>query len=83
MAVGLTQPVTEMSTRNLPEGKGRRAHKADNLTAICEPFIYQMLEPQHLTSLWAFMAYYRDIFIFTITFAFTLFSQFKNTDKNL
>jgi hypothetical protein len=36
---GSTQPLTEMSTRNLPGGKGRPAHKADNLTAICEPFV--------------------------------------------
>jgi hypothetical protein len=32
MALGSTQPVTEMSTRNLPEGKGRPERKADNLT---------------------------------------------------
>jgi hypothetical protein len=36
MALGSTQPVTEMSTRNLPGGKGRPARKADNLTAIYE-----------------------------------------------
>jgi hypothetical protein len=36
MAVGSTQPLTEMSTRNFPGGKGRPARKAD-LTAICEP----------------------------------------------
>jgi hypothetical protein len=34
---GSTQPLTEMSTRNVPGGKGRPARKADNLTAICEP----------------------------------------------
>jgi hypothetical protein len=39
MALGLTQPLTEMSTRNLPGGKGRLARKADNLTAICEPTV--------------------------------------------
>jgi hypothetical protein len=33
LAMGLTQPLTEMSTRNLPEGKGQPASKAD-LTAI-------------------------------------------------
>jgi hypothetical protein len=33
-----TQPLTEMSTRNLPGGKERPASKADNLTAICELF---------------------------------------------
>jgi hypothetical protein len=32
-----TQSLTEMSTRNLPGGKGRPALKADNLTAMCEP----------------------------------------------
>jgi hypothetical protein len=37
MGLGSTQPLTEMSTRNLPGGKGRLARKADNLTAICEP----------------------------------------------
>jgi hypothetical protein len=39
MALGSTQPLTEMSTRNLPGGKGRPALKADNLTAICEPAV--------------------------------------------
>jgi hypothetical protein len=41
MALGSTQPLTEMSTRNLPGSKGRPARKADNLTAICEPNIYR------------------------------------------
>jgi hypothetical protein len=35
MAVGLTQPLAEMSARNLLAGKGRPARKADNLSAIC------------------------------------------------
>jgi hypothetical protein len=39
MALGSTQPLTEMSTRNLTECKGRPARKADNLTAICEPMV--------------------------------------------
>jgi hypothetical protein len=39
MALGSTQPITEMDTRNLPEGKGRPAHGAENLTAICEPIV--------------------------------------------
>jgi hypothetical protein len=39
MALGLTQPLTEMSTRNLPGVKGRLASGADNLTAICEPIV--------------------------------------------
>jgi hypothetical protein len=39
MALGSTQPLTEMSTRNLPGGKGQPVHKADNRTAICEPIV--------------------------------------------
>jgi hypothetical protein len=39
MVLGSTQSLTEMGTRNLPGGKGRPVHKADNLTAICEPIV--------------------------------------------
>jgi hypothetical protein len=39
MATGSTQPLTEMSTRNLPGGKGRPARRADNLTAIREQIV--------------------------------------------
>jgi hypothetical protein len=38
MALGSTQPLTEMSTRNLKKetwGKVQRALRADNLAAIC------------------------------------------------
>jgi hypothetical protein len=37
MALGSTQPLTEMSTKNLPGGKKRPGPRADNLAAICEP----------------------------------------------
>jgi hypothetical protein len=43
MVLGSIQPLTEMSTRNLPWGvgaKGRPLRKADNFTAICEPIVY-------------------------------------------
>jgi hypothetical protein len=39
VALVSTQPLTEMSIRNLPGGKGRPVRKADNLTAICEPIV--------------------------------------------
>jgi hypothetical protein len=39
MALGSTQPLREMSTRNLPGGERQLARKADNLTAICEPTV--------------------------------------------
>jgi hypothetical protein len=58
MALGFTQPLTEISTRNLPGDKGRLARKADKLTAICEP----MWEPRCPTTLGAFAAFYRDSF---------------------
>jgi hypothetical protein len=67
MALGSTQPLTEMSTRNIPEGKGHPARKADSLTAICEPIAYKMWEPQHLTTLWASTARYRDTFTYRFT----------------
>jgi hypothetical protein len=56
MALRSTQPVTEMSTRNLSGGKGRLARKADNLTAICEPTVWT----SHNTRV--FTACYRDSF---------------------
>jgi hypothetical protein len=43
MALGSTQLLTEMNTRNLPGGGGgekwRPVRKADNITAICEPIV--------------------------------------------
>jgi hypothetical protein len=39
MALGSTQPLRELSTRDLLGGKGRPTHEADNLTAICEPIV--------------------------------------------
>jgi hypothetical protein len=62
IAMGLTQPLTEMSTRNLPGGKGRPALMADNLTAICEPIVSKMWEPRRLTTLWASTACYKESF---------------------
>jgi hypothetical protein len=39
MTLGSTQPLTEMSTRNLPGGKKRPARRADNLAAIYEAIV--------------------------------------------
>jgi hypothetical protein len=65
MALGSTQPLTEISTRNLHGSKGRLVHRADNLTAISDPIVLdKMWEPQHLTTLWALAACYRDSFTF-------------------
>jgi hypothetical protein len=37
MVLGSTQPLTQVSTRNLPGGKKRPARRANNLAAICGP----------------------------------------------
>jgi hypothetical protein len=39
MALKSTQPLTEMSTGNLPGGKGQLVRKAENLTAIWEQIV--------------------------------------------
>jgi hypothetical protein len=39
MALGSTQPLTEMSTRDLPHGKGWPARRPDSLIALCEPIV--------------------------------------------
>jgi hypothetical protein len=39
MVLGSTQPLKEMSTRNIPGGKRWWACKADNLTTICEQIV--------------------------------------------
>jgi hypothetical protein len=62
MVMGSTQPLTEMSTRNIPVGKGRPAHKADSLTAISESIVWKMWESRYLITIWASMACYRDSF---------------------
>jgi hypothetical protein len=41
VALGLTQPLTEMSTRNVPGCRKRPAHRADNLDAIYEPNVWK------------------------------------------
>jgi hypothetical protein len=44
MALGSTQPLTEMSTENLPGGKGRPTGlcKADSLTVIYELIVWKV-----------------------------------------
>jgi hypothetical protein len=41
MALGSTQPLTEMSIRNPPGGKKRPERSADNLAAIYEPNVWK------------------------------------------
>jgi hypothetical protein len=62
VALGSTQPLTEMNTRNLPGGKGRPVRKADSLTAICQSTVYKMWEPRRLPTLWSSTVSYEDSF---------------------
>jgi hypothetical protein len=50
VALGSTQPLTEMSTMNLPRDKGQPALKAHNLTAMCEPIVQKMWKPRRFTA---------------------------------
>jgi hypothetical protein len=67
MALGSTQPLTEMSSRNFPQGKKRPARRADNLAAIYEPNVWKLWELQPLATLRVTTACYRDSFTFTFT----------------
>jgi hypothetical protein len=62
MALGSTQPQTEMSTGNPSGGKERPARKTNNLSAICEQILQKMWEPRHLTTVWVSTTCYRDSF---------------------
>jgi hypothetical protein len=46
--------------------KVRPVRRADDLTAICEPIVRTVWDPQHLISLYTSMACYRD----SLTFVF-------------
>jgi hypothetical protein len=56
MALGSTQTLTEISTRNLPGVKRQQTRKADNLTIFCEPIVQKMWDPRRPT------ACYKDSF---------------------
>jgi hypothetical protein len=71
MALGSTEPLTEMSTRNLLGDIKRPARRADNLTAIYEPNVRKMWEPQPLATLRASKA------CMGITLLILLFKQRK------
>jgi hypothetical protein len=67
MTLGLSQPLTEMSTRNLYGVKVLLARKTD-ISAICEATVYTIWEIRSLTTLWAFTASYRHSITFSSKF---------------
>jgi hypothetical protein len=81
IALGLTRPLTEISTGNILAGKGRSARKTEYLTAICEPIVYKMREPWRLTTLWASTACYRNSFTFSFSF-YCIQNVFQLTSAN-
>jgi hypothetical protein len=64
MTMRSTQPLTEMSARNLPGGKERSQRKADNLTSSVSPLSRKIWEPRRLTTPWASTGCYRDRFYY-------------------
>jgi hypothetical protein len=79
MALGSTQSLTEMSTRNLAGDKGRPARKVDSLAAISKPIVLKMWEPRRLTILMASTACYRDSFTFYLDLRNWLLHSFRGT----
>jgi hypothetical protein len=67
MALGSTQPLTEMSTSNIPGGggKGVRRVRLTTLSPSVSRLSEKMWEPRRLTTPWAFAVCYRDSFTFT------------------
>jgi hypothetical protein len=58
-----TASVQDAGKKNL-RSKARPLFETDNLTAICEPIVYTMRDPKHLTKLQASTACYGRIFTF-------------------
>jgi hypothetical protein len=75
MALVLAQPLTEMTTRNLPGGRGEAAN-SDNLSVICELIVWKMWHPQRLASLHVSMACYRDSFALLLVYKFKLIRNY-------
>jgi hypothetical protein len=62
LALRSTQSRTEMSTRNLPGGKGRTVRRGDTFTAICEPNVYKNMGASTSRNPRGSMACYRNSF---------------------
>jgi hypothetical protein len=68
MALGSTQPLTELNTRHILEGKKRPARRADNLAAICEPNVWEASNSRNRKDL---SSLYRDTFTVFFTLCYS------------
>ena len=64
MALGSTQPLVKMSTRNIPGGKGSRYVKLITSPPPCAK-CHEIREPKPPGTLWATPSLLRDCFTFT------------------
>jgi hypothetical protein len=62
MAPGFTQPLTEMSIRNVPGVTALPEFEADILTAICETILKTVWDPRFLFNLWTSMTFHKESF---------------------
>jgi hypothetical protein len=77
MTLGWTQPLTELSTRNIPGGVkgGWRVRLTSLLPSVSQ--LSRRCGSLDLSPLWAFMAYHRDSFTFTYIIMMHLQRCFK------
>jgi hypothetical protein len=64
MALGLTQPLVKMSTRNIPGGKGERCVRLTT-SPPSRAECHEIWEPKPPGTLWATPGLLRDSFTFT------------------
>jgi hypothetical protein len=67
MALGSTQPLVKMSTRNIPGGKGGRCVRLTTSPPSCAE-CYEIWKPKPPGTLWATPGLLRDSFTFYILF---------------
>jgi hypothetical protein len=78
MVLGSTQPLTEMSTRNIPWGKGGQCLELTTLQPSCAD-CHKIWKPQRTGTLRACQDLYWDCFTFTFTPIYTFITCIATT----